>query len=63
MDITTSEFVSPSYFQEQGNEEPLVHGYVSSDRVAEFTTKYIKDVLRPLLPELNYEARARSSSP
>ena len=63
MDITTSDFVSPSHFQEQGQEEPLVHGYVSSDRVAEFTMKYIKDVLRPLLPDLNYEARDSSPNP
>lgn len=67
-EITTSEFVSPTFFQSQqatADSEPLVHGFVSSDRVAELITKYTKDVLTPLLPNLNYEPRLdeRSSSP
>ncbi|KAG8814469.1 hypothetical protein FRC17_001111 [Serendipita sp. 399] len=64
MEIATTEFVSPTFFQDQNAaSESLVHGYVSSDRLAEFITKYIKEVLQPVLPELNYEAPQRSESP
>jgi len=64
IDINTSDFVSATFFQSTRDDaEPLVHGYVSSDRVAELITKYIKNVLTPLLPALNYEQRERSSSP
>lgn len=63
-DIVTTEFVSATFFQsERDVSEPLVHGYVSSDRVAELITKYIKDILTPLLPNLNYAPGERSSSP
>lgn len=62
MDVLISEFASTTYFQTQNNEDPLIHGYVSSDRVAEFTTKYIKDILRPLLPDLNYEPKESTAN-
>ncbi|KAG8860931.1 hypothetical protein FRB91_000127 [Serendipita sp. 411] len=64
MEISTTEFVSSSFFQDQNAaSESLIHGYVSSDRLAEFITRYIKEVLQPLLPELNYDARQTSDSP
>ncbi|PVG03558.1 hypothetical protein CPB86DRAFT_373706 [Serendipita vermifera] len=66
LDIITNEYVSPTFFSATDEQEraasDLVHGYVSSDRMAELITKYIKDVLRPLLPDLNYEPREDSSS-
>ena len=63
-EITTSDFVSATFFEsQQAASEPLVHGYVSSDRVAELTTKYIKEILTPLLPDLDYEPGQRTSSP
>ncbi|CAG7848654.1 SubName: Full=Uncharacterized protein {ECO:0000313/EMBL:CCA70609.1} [Serendipita indica DSM 11827] len=64
MEITTTEYVSPSFFQtEQIEQESLVHGYVSSERLSELIAQYIKSVLRPLLPDLNYEPHSRSPSP
>ncbi|KAG8822600.1 hypothetical protein FRC20_007678 [Serendipita sp. 405] len=64
IEISTTEFVSSSFFQDRNTApESLIHGYVSSDWLTEFITRYIKEVLHPLLPELNYDARQTSDSP
>ena len=64
MEITATDYVSPSFFQTQQTEqESLVHGYVSSERLSELVAQYIKTVLRPLFPDLNYEPHSRSPSP
>lgn len=55
LEITTSEHVSPSFFSTEPNPEPIIHGFVSLDRLAEFITKYVQVILKPILPDLDYE--------
>lgn len=58
MDISTSDFVSPSYFPYTAEDEtapPLVQGFVSSNRVTDFVNQLKLAVLQKLVPGLRKE--------
>ncbi|KAG5340980.1 hypothetical protein C0989_012354 [Termitomyces sp. Mn162] len=59
LDISTNDFVSPSFFphdlQADSNGSPLVHGFISSNRVADLTTQIKLKLLQKLIPGLQKE--------
>ncbi|KAF8076258.1 PI31 proteasome regulator N-terminal-domain-containing protein [Lyophyllum atratum] len=56
LDIPTNDFVSPSFFPRdlgsESNEQPLVHGFISSNRVADLTSQIKLKILQKLIPGL-----------
>ncbi|KAG6903375.1 hypothetical protein C0995_013128 [Termitomyces sp. Mi166 len=59
LDISTNDFVSLSFFphdiQTDSNGKPLVHGFISSNRVADLTTQVKLKILQKLIPGLRKE--------
>ncbi|KAG6911719.1 hypothetical protein DXG01_007969 [Tephrocybe rancida] len=59
LDISTNDFVSPSYFprnlESDSSGQPLVHGFISSNRVADLTTQVKFKILQKLIPGLRKE--------
>ncbi|GLB33679.1 putative PI31 proteasome regulator [Lyophyllum shimeji] len=57
LDISTNDFVSPSFFPHDlsGSPEPLVHGFISSNRVADLTSQIKLRILQKLIPGLRKE--------
>ncbi|KAG6840459.1 hypothetical protein C0991_006595 [Blastosporella zonata] len=57
LDFSTNDFVSPSFFPydlESGS-QPLVHGFISSNRVADLTSQVKFKILQKLIPGLRKE--------
>ncbi|KAF5387721.1 hypothetical protein D9615_000272 [Tricholomella constricta] len=56
LDISTNDFVSPSFFPHdlgtESNDQPLVHGFISSNRVADLTSQIKLKILQELIPGL-----------
>ncbi|KAG6817211.1 hypothetical protein H0H87_011569 [Tephrocybe sp. NHM501043] len=56
LDFSTNDFVSPSFFPHNlasdSNGQPLVHGFISSNRVADLTTQIKFKILQKLIPGL-----------
>ena len=54
LDINTNDFVSPSFFPHDFNEtsQPLVHGFISSSRVADLTSQIRLKIIQNLVPGL-----------
>ncbi|RDB22635.1 Proteasome inhibitor PI31 subunit [Hypsizygus marmoreus] len=59
LDLSTNDFVSPSFFPHdlgaEGNGHPLVYGFVSSNRVADLTSQIKLKILQKLIPGLRKE--------
>ena len=57
LDIATDDFTSPSFFPhtiDQGG-QPLVHGFISSNRVADLTSQIKLKIVQKLIPGLRKE--------
>ncbi|KAF5369802.1 hypothetical protein D9758_001170 [Tetrapyrgos nigripes] len=54
LDLSTNDFVSPSAFPHDaaGNDPPLVHCFISSNRVVDFVSQYKLKIIQKLLPGL-----------
>ncbi|KAI0053100.1 hypothetical protein FA95DRAFT_1552990 [Auriscalpium vulgare] len=58
LDISTNDFVSPSFFPYDGSVEnppPLVHGFISSNRIADLMSQFKLKVVSKLIPGLHKE--------
>ncbi|KAG6868449.1 hypothetical protein C0993_002587 [Termitomyces sp. T159_Od127] len=59
LDISTNDFVSPSFFphnpQTDSDGKPLVHGFISSNRIADFTVQVKLKILQKLISGLQKE--------
>ncbi|KAG5648688.1 hypothetical protein DXG03_000034 [Asterophora parasitica] len=55
LDISTNDFISPSFFPHDlgaDSSKPLVHGFISSNRVADLTSQIKLKILQKLIPGL-----------
>jgi len=55
LDISTNDFTSPSFFPcdlNAANAQPLVHGFISSNRIADFVSQFQLMILQKLVPGL-----------
>jgi proteasome inhibitor subunit 1 (PI31) len=54
LDINTNDFVSPSFFPHHIDEsnQPLVHGFISSSRIADLTSQIKLKIVQHLVPGL-----------
>jgi len=52
LDISTSDFTSPSSFPYTVGTAPLVHSYISSNRVADFVSQFKLKIIQKLVPGL-----------
>ncbi|KAA1466236.1 hypothetical protein DENSPDRAFT_790694 [Dentipellis sp. KUC8613] len=58
LDISTNDFTSPSFFPYDANAEgvqPLVHGFISSNRIADFISQFKLQIVQKLIPGLHKE--------
>jgi proteasome inhibitor subunit 1 (PI31) len=58
LDICTNDFVSPSFYPYDAsstNGSPLVHGFISSNRVADLMSQFKMQIIRKLIPSLQKE--------
>jgi len=53
-EVITSDYVSTSYFPSSSSDS-LVHGFISADRLAEFTSKFTNTAIKILIPELEVD--------
>ena len=66
MDIATNDFTSTSFFPFDStveNAPPLVHGYISSNRVADFISQLKLKVIQNIMPGLHKEGYTEGSDP
>ncbi len=66
MDITTNDFVSPSFFPHHlgaADAQPLVHGYISSTRITDLVSQFKLKIVQPLIPGLRKEGYTEASIP
>lgn len=64
MDIATNDFTSPSFFPfdaQVANPPPLIHGYISSNRVADFIDQLKLKIIKNLMPGLHKEGYSEGS--
>lgn len=57
LDIRTDEFVSPAFFPHEitSTSEPVVHGFISSNRIADFMSQFQLMIIQKLMPGLQKE--------
>ncbi|KAM6495755.1 PI31 proteasome regulator N-terminal domain containing protein [Amanita muscaria] len=57
LEISTDDFTSPSFFPYdlESFDQPLVHGFISSNRVADFVSQYKLAILQKIMPGLRKE--------
>lgn len=66
MDISTDNFTSPSFFPfdaQAANPPPLIHGYISSNRVADFVGQLKVKIIQNIIPGLHKEGYSEGSDP
>ncbi|KAF8592636.1 hypothetical protein K439DRAFT_1504293 [Ramaria rubella] len=64
LDIQTADFTSPSFFPHTLSEagaQPLVHGFISSNRVSDFIQSYKLKIVQKLVPGLRKEGYTEST--
>jgi proteasome inhibitor subunit 1 (PI31) len=64
LDISTNDFVSPSFFPHDPsapNAAPLVHGFISSNRIADFMFQLKVKIIQKLTPGLRKEGYVEES--
>ncbi|PCH41282.1 hypothetical protein WOLCODRAFT_137294 [Wolfiporia cocos MD-104 SS10] len=64
LDISTNDFSSPSFFPHDlsvADAQPLVHGFISSNRVADFMSQLQLTTIQKLIPGLRKEGYTESS--
>ncbi|KAF8165204.1 PI31 proteasome regulator N-terminal-domain-containing protein [Crassisporium funariophilum] len=58
LDVSTNDFTSPSFYPhdlEASNASPLVHGFISSNRVSDLMSQFKLKIIQNLLPGLQKE--------
>lgn len=60
LDIVTNDFVSPSFFPYDlsasgPHAQPLIHGFISSNRVTDLVSQFKLKIVQPLIPGLRKE--------
>ncbi|KAI0254912.1 PI31 proteasome regulator N-terminal-domain-containing protein [Lactifluus subvellereus] len=66
LDISTNDFTSPSFFPfdaRAANPPPLIHAYISSNRVADFIGQLKLKIIQNLMPGLRKEGYSEGSDP
>jgi proteasome inhibitor subunit 1 (PI31) len=66
LDISTDDFTSPSFFPfdaQAANPPPLIHGYISSNRVADFVGQLKVKIIQNIIPGLHKEGYSEGSDP
>lgn len=66
MDISANDFTSPSFFPydpQADNPPPLIHGYISSNRVADFISQLKLKIIQNIMPGLYKEGYSEGSDP
>lgn len=65
LDISTNDFTSPSFYPFSGDAAdaaPLVHGFISSNRVADLVSQIKSQIVQKLIPGLRKEGYTEESS-
>ncbi|CCM04835.1 uncharacterized protein FIBRA_07028 [Fibroporia radiculosa] len=65
LDISTNDFVSPSFFPHDlssPDAQPLIHGFISSNRVADLMSQYKLTTVQKLIPGLRKEGYTEQSA-
>lgn len=59
-EFSTATYVSPSYFPSSIDSEPLIHAFVSAERLEEFVTEYLNKIVKVLTPDISLESSQSS---
>ena len=65
LDISTPDFTSSSFYPyhlDVSNQQPLVHGFISSNRIADFISQFKLKIVQKLLPGLQKEGYIEEST-
>lgn len=65
LDISTPDFTSPSFYpyhMDASNQQPLVYGFISSNRVTDFISQFKLKIVQKLLPGLQKEGYIEESA-
>ncbi|KAF7313694.1 hypothetical protein HMN09_00526200 [Mycena chlorophos] len=55
LDIATDDFTSPSFYPHRLNDGPLIHGFISSNRVTDLMSQFKLKIIQKLVPGLRKE--------
>jgi len=61
LDVSTNDFVSPSFFPHEIGAAPLVHGFISSSRIADLMSQIKLKIVTRILPALRKEGYVEQS--
>ena len=61
LDISTNDFISPSFFPHEIGAAPLVHGFISSNRIADLISQFKLKIISRILPALRKEGYVEQS--
>ena len=61
LDISTNDFISPSFFPHEIGAAPLVHGFISSNRIADLISQFKLKIVSRILPALRKEGYVEES--
>jgi proteasome inhibitor subunit 1 (PI31) len=61
-EFSTPTYVSLSYFPSSIESEPLVHAFVSGERLEEFVAEYLNRIVKGLTPEISLESAQPSET-
>ena len=65
LDISTPDFTSPSFYPhhlDASNQQPLVYGFISSNRVVDFISQFKLKIIQKILPGLQKEGYTEGSA-
>lgn len=55
-EFSTATHVSPSYFPSPIGSQPLIHAFVSAERLEEFVTEYLNKIVKVLTPDISLDS-------
>jgi len=61
LDISTNDFISSSFFPHEIGATPLVHGFISSNRIADLVSQFKLKIVSHILPGLRKEGYVEES--
>ena len=64
LDISTNDFVSPSFFHHDltsSDAQPLVHGFIASNRITDFMSRFKLQIVQKLIPGLRKDGYTEES--
>jgi len=61
LDIPTNDFISPSFYPHEIGAAPLVHGFISSNRIADLVSQLKLKIVSRILPALRKEGYVEQS--